>query len=223
MWDIAKESTMRHRIAEWAGPATAEGAALLVLLALAVVPAGATTNRFYNPEFDHNVVGWNDPPATLTGGTWDSEDRNACTQSGSAFTSSVTLLIGPLVYFGQCIPVFGGEQISLNIDTRVIAASQPIQGRVVVQFTTGGCGDPPVATQTTTFGVIPFGTWTRMSAVTLVPPEAVTAVVTYQLTSTASFDVLWDRAWASSWTFEIYADDTELGQLCRWSAVVSGG
>ena len=45
------------------------------------------------------------------------------------------------------------------------------------------------------------------------------ALVTFALRSTAPFDALFDRGYASEPDFEIFKDAFELGQTCRWSGV----
>jgi hypothetical protein len=205
---------------------------LVVLLAAALAVAGplaADTNRFFNPDFDENTLGWDD----ITGENpfWFSDDRNLCPGSGSAYNSaalpggflrSATSLTGkivpviPSVAFSQVIPAFGGEILFLHAEALVHGAQPVLSSITVIACNSAGCApridSAPVS--------LPRGSWTRVSMPPVtVPVGSDFAGVIFNFVSLGTLDVRLDRVYGST-VDEVFADGFELGETCRWSITV---
>jgi hypothetical protein len=189
--------------------------ALAVTLVLACAPLGATTNRFFNPDFDANTVGWEDtvPPAVPPRSV---HDRNGCSRSGSV---DPTLQVGWGFFsasVSQCVPVFQGEVLMAVADFRLSGLSD-VGIAMAVQFKAGGCTsadgprvDGPIDLR------VPSGTWTTFPRLQFgVPSGMESAIVHFSFLSAGDFDVQVDRAFVGH-PFEIADEDFERGYSCAF-------
>ena len=187
---------------------------MAAIVAGASAPLSGSVNRFFNPDFDTGVVGWDYPSSTPD---WYDEDRDECAGSGSAVASSQPILADTVHFadFVQAIPAGGGETLFLRADARpILITTASLDARILVIFCgPAGCGEPD-------FGplvVVPAGTWTRVTRPPVAVPTGVDqAVVSFLFETSSPFDVLLDRTYGSEGD-GLFGDDFEVGESCRWS------
>jgi hypothetical protein len=184
-------------------------------LVLTCAPLGATTNRFFNPDFDTHTVGWVDSDGTSMPAR-STLDRNGCSRSGSADPSTEPGWGIASASVGQCIPVGSGEVLMAVADV-LISGSTDVGVGMSVQFTTGSCTatDGP-RIETPLQAGPPNGTWGTLPRMQFgVPPGMQSAVVTFGFVTTGTLDVKVDRAFVGD-PFEVLYEDFELGYSCAF-------
>lgn len=179
--------------------------------------AAAQNALVFNPEFDVNVEDWGTGAAQTN--AWDTDDADACPQSGSFSMTSTAGGEGSIVgaYAPECLTVSEGDEVRIEVTYQ---SPNPVT-LYLLEYTTANCsGDP---TNSSGGAIYPASAvWSRGAAgIVMVPPTDVQSV-RFIVTSADPDPNNWfttkiDRAYLG-YRSRVFADDFDGGSTCRWTS-----
>ncbi|MEO8277179.1 MAG: hypothetical protein ABI639_13270 [Thermoanaerobaculia bacterium] len=191
---------------------------LSTLLSLVGVASARGQNALANPEFNSNILSWEDSEQWIA--SWTTADANSCEHSGAYVSTAIENPFftrgGPLpsvagLISSGCMDVTPGE----TVFEEVAAKSQRTFGLYVTSYPLPGCQGAETFPLQTIFAASPNWHFVEISSVVGAGVASVKFRATASDANGSGFVALWDRAYLGK-RARVFADDFEGGSTCRW-------